>query len=360
MKVKRVRFPSLVILGVAVLMYIPAMTAGWFYTGALQRQALRFEEADLRYRGDLVGSLSMRRLHTLWQTVSTYAKETNLDSVQAARQRCDILAEVDERIAWLGIADAQGRVVAASRGMAEGLDVSDRQWFRRGLVGPYAGDVREAPLLEKYLPKSDGPRRFIDFAAPLRGPDGTVIGVVGMLVRWDWMREQLEGMSTRHAEVLLISKDRRVLFGPAALEGTRLEIGAAVVGSQAGSVLRSERWPDGRTYMTAAVPVGSYRDVPPFGWSVIVRQELDEASAPLRELTRTFWSVSLLAGVSSLLALWFFVKWLEKPIIRQTAFAVSLSEENADSPPYEETRFQEAADLSAALVRLQTRLRSGK
>ena len=60
---------------------------------------------------------------------------------------------------WLGVADAQGVVRAATNNMLLGQNVEERPWFRAGLQAPYVGDAHPAKLQESLLPpnKSGAP-----------------------------------------------------------------------------------------------------------------------------------------------------------------------------------------------------------
>lgn len=353
----RVSFRNIIFFGGAVLMFVPALMAGWFYTGALKEETERILADNLRSRGELSTAMLARRLHAAWYQVNTYARAVNVNAPQEVQRDFNATVQLDERISWIGMTDVQGRIVAASRGMLEGVEVSQQPWFRRGLTGPFAGDVHEAAQLAKLLTGGDEPIRFINFSAPIQGADGAVKGVVGVYIRWDWVRDQLVGMSRKNTEIFLVSRAGAVLFGPPDLEGQSLGIGSAIIAGQGRTVVRAETWPDGRDYMTAVIPALRYRDLPNFGWSIIVRESLDVALGPTRELTRSFWMILGSAGLLSLGLLSLASGWLATPLRRQINYAASLAEGSAKGPPYEETRYQEAAELSAALVRLQSQMR---
>ncbi|MHA0111035.1 hypothetical protein ACXYUI_28445, partial [Klebsiella pneumoniae] len=53
--------------------------------------------------------------------------------------------------AWIGFADADGRVVASSGGLLEGKSVAARPWFKQGLDRMAVGDVHEAVMLSSLL-----------------------------------------------------------------------------------------------------------------------------------------------------------------------------------------------------------------
>src|SRR5947208_20371 len=78
---------------------------------------------------------------------------------------------------WLGVTNANGRIVAATDSRSVGSDWSGRPWFRA--VRQQGGvDVQDAQVLEE----SDG-IQVVAFTAPIPGPKGTFHGVVTALVR---------------------------------------------------------------------------------------------------------------------------------------------------------------------------------
>lgn len=145
--------------------------------------------------------------------------------------RLDTAKALNSRLAWMGIAAPDGRVLAATNNLLEGQDVSARPWFRAGLQGAFAGDVHEAQLLARHLPRAaDGePLRLIDFSGPLRRPDGSVAAVLGSHVDWAWVRDLVRAApGPTGAEALLISREGIVLVGPAGLEGRQLRLRATL------------------------------------------------------------------------------------------------------------------------------------
>ncbi|MGY3622434.1 hypothetical protein [Bradyrhizobium sp. USDA 10063] len=66
-------------------------------------------------------------------------------------------------------------------------------------------------------------------------------------------------------EVLLLSRDRTVLFGPPDLVNKPLNVGSAQAANRVTSAFLSERWPDGKDYFTNVVPTVGFADLPSFG-----------------------------------------------------------------------------------------------
>ena len=201
--------------------------------------------------------------------------------------------------AWLGATGGDGHVLAATGTLLEGADVSERPWYRNARAGTFVGDVHDAVMLAKLLP---GPgqevQRFVDLSFPLT--DGS--GVLGAHLSWQWARELERSViapASVHREVQAIIVDRqgKVLLGPPGLQAKSLPL----PGKDAG--YRVERWQDGVDYLVGYAPTRGHAAYPGLGWTVLVRQRVDTAWAPVRALQeRAWWMGVAMAAIFSLLA----------------------------------------------------------
>lgn len=178
---------------------------------------------------------------------------------------------VRQEFAWMGVVDPQGKVIQAVDGLLQGQSVAQRPWFIAARSGVYAGDLHEALLLEKMLPKPpDGePLRFIDFAAPIRNLRGDLVGVVGAHIHWRWVAQTVQlafDQSTQDngAEILIINKEGVVLY-PQKL-AQRFLLPAELRSSGPGRRYTQVRWDDDQDYLTSVVAVNS-RTSQHLGWS---------------------------------------------------------------------------------------------
>lgn len=354
----RLSLRTMVFCGGALLMLLPAVIAGTLYTGALQRRAETLLVERLTARGELSASLLTRRLNQLWQEVSTLAGIVDIDSPAEAREKLDLISRLDARYSWIGVTDVAGTVLSATAGMLEGQSVAERPWFRRGLREPTAVDVHQAQMLAKLMPASTEPYNFIDFAAPIQRSNA-VLGVVGAHLDWRWVVDNLNGLQAPGIDLLLLSRDRVVLYGPPSLIGKPLDIGIAQAANRVTSAVLDERWPDGKDYITVGVPTVAYGNLPGFGWTLLVRQNLDAALATTRELVRTFWLMLGAGAIVALILLFLGAHWITTPLRRLAESAETVVAEGEQKAPYTETRYAEAARLSHALVRLQARFLRG-
>lgn len=264
-----------------------------------------------------------------------------------------------QHYAWIGVTDADGTVLAATGGLLETRDVSQRPWFKEARSAPFVGDVHEAVLLASLLPGLTGsePPRFVDVAAPIVRGDRK-IGVLGAHLSWKWAEERRQNVlkpveAERRVDVLIVDRDGNPLLGPLGRADARLPQSRI-----APLLLRghgTETWNDGQDYLTAAVRASGHRDYAGLGWTVLVRQPIDTALAPARQLQWQIVGIGLLgAGLFGLFG-WWLAGRLTAPLRDVARQAQALAVEGwpgvGDGRPR-----NEIAQLSTSLGTLMSRL----
>jgi hypothetical protein len=344
-----------VFLGGATLIVVTALAAAILYSASLQRRGEELAIEQLRTRGELSANLLARQIYGVWIGVSLLAAIIDPADVAEARRQIQFASQLEQRYAWLGVADPGGKVIASKDGMLEGRNVADLRWFRQGLGAATAVDEQESDALKRLLQTASGPQRFIAMSAPLMH-DGAPAGVIGAQIDWKWVIESVAALASRNIDLVLVSREGIVLFGPPDLVGKRLTIGSAQAASRGASVALIERWPDGKDYFTVTIPTVGYADLPSFGWSLLIRENAVAAMAPTRQLIHSFWS-NLAGGVFSILVLLnFAAKWVAMPLRRLAQAAEIMVTDPFSGIPARETRYDEATRLRDALVRLQSKL----
>ncbi|WP_316190657.1 hypothetical protein [Bradyrhizobium sp. SZCCHNS2096] len=352
---RRWSLQTAVFLGGATLIVVTALAAAVLYSASLQRRGEELAIEQLRTRGELSASLLARQMYSMWIDVSRLAAVIDPADIPEARRQIQFVSQLEQRYAWLGIADPGGKVIASKDGMAEGRSVADLRWFRQGLGAPTAVDDHESEALERLLQTASGPYRFIAMSAPLMH-DGAPAGVIGAQIDWKWVIESVAALASRNIDLVLLSRDGIVLFGAPDLVGKPLTIGSAQAASRGASVALIERWPDGKDYFTVTIPTVGYADLPSFGWSLLIRQDAVAAMAPTRELVRSFW-FNVAGGVFSILVLLnFAAQWVVTPLRRLAHAAEAMVKDPFSGMLARETRYDEATRLRDALVRLQSKL----
>ena len=224
--------------------------------------------------------------------------------------------------AWIGYADHNGKVVHATGGLLEGVDVSGQAWFRAGLKEPAVGDVHQSEFLAAALSRrSETAPLYLYIAAPVVNASGDTIGVIGAHLDWSWVnevRDSLFGITPagRTEQVLVLTGAGVVLLGPPELTGSLLTLKSVQAAMTGANRFASEEWPDGGRYVTGYARSDGYRNFTGLGWIVLVRQDADVALAPARQLQRQtiIWGFGL-AGLAACAA-WMLSGQIAAPLLR--------------------------------------------
>ncbi|SOD98544.1 cache domain-containing protein [Caenispirillum bisanense] len=310
-------------------------------------------------RGQGLALVLMRALHQTWTDLQAIGSDYSTLPPDELATRLTALTEGERWVAWAGYAGLDGRVRAASGGLLDGADVAGRPWFRQGLEGPFAGNPHEAKLLAPLLPaNADGsPVRLLDLAVPVTNDRRQVVGVVGAHVGLAEVAEFVrETAAALDIDAFMITGDGAVVIassGPAEATIDTASIRAAMAGARRPFV---ETWPDGAAYMTYVLPKLTYKDLPPFDWSLVVRIPVSALASRSETMLQVMGIAALVASlVAAGLALWY-ARSVGGPLqsLAESAVAISRGE---DVYPAESRRTREAAILSGALASLQRQLR---
>lgn len=124
-----------------------------------------------------------------------------------------------EYYAWIGFANTEGIVEVATGKLLEGEKVNERPWFIEGLKSIFIGDVHEAKLLARKLPPlpSGEPLRFMDVSIPVYSEQGSLTGVLGAHLSWNWIEDVEDSLvenipNDQQIQILIIANDGLILF----------------------------------------------------------------------------------------------------------------------------------------------------
>nr|WP_244535016.1 sensor histidine kinase [Methylobacterium sp. UNC300MFChir4.1] len=265
----------------------------------------------------------------------------------------------------IGLIDADGRFSVTSTGALEGADVSGRDYFRGGRAGPYVGDVHPAKLLEALMPPDEAaaraasrePLRLLDVAAPVRAPNGRVLGVLAAHLDWTWARDMariLEAGLRGHrqgAEILILSRDGTVLLGPPALQGAPLPRSVLAGGRPLDpeGTSRVGPWPDGAAYLSARASTAGHRDYPGLGWQVVVRQTADRALTSVAALRGGILAAGSAVALAAALLAWLLAGLIARPLLDLAAAAETLGRDQP-LPTLPRSLVREGATIADALA----------
>lgn len=251
------------------------------------------------------------RYREVWLMTQRVDLRTKPAGKDVRRDILNALQQTYSHYAWIGLTDTNGKVLVSSQGMLEGADVSQRPWFQNARKGIYLGDVHEARLLANMLPNPGGdPMRFVDVAFPYLGTNGQAKGVLGVHLSWQWAKEIEQSViepiaSRRKVEMLIVGTDGNILLGPPDLQGKKISVGSFKAAQyKVGGGYMIENWPDNRKYLVGFSKSMGYSTYPGLGWTVLVRQNVDDAFLPVKRIqNRVLWSGIALAALFSLLGL---------------------------------------------------------
>ncbi|GAC1537334.1 MAG: hypothetical protein NVS2B4_17540 [Ramlibacter sp.] len=302
-----------------------------------------------------------RAMFERYREARLLAQRLALADVPAMRLEIDALQRTYPNYAWIGYVEPGGRVLAGSGGVLVGADVSARPWFGGSLKGRHVGDVHEAVVLAKLLPNPQGePMRFVDLAFPVERSGQASPSVLGMHLSWQWAREIEKAIFSslapgRKVQALIVSRGGTVLLGPPGMQEQVLKVPSVTAADQ-GAGFTIERWPDGRNYLVGYSHDKGYQDYPGLGWRVLVRQEVETAFAPVRQLQLYLlaWGLGV-ALIFSLLG-WLAARAVTRPLNQLAADAREL-EAGGRLRPVQTESYREVAELGGALRSLLRNVR---
>ncbi len=314
-------------------------------------------ETAVRIRSQALGAFLTRSLYEEWGRIERSAASIrDLRDFDALQQRVDSMGSTDEKLSWLGVAAADGTVLASSRGMLRGENVAQRPWFQQGLVAPFAGDVHEAVLLARLMQsEGDEPLRFVDFSAPIRNADGEVIGVLGAHVNWRWVRTLVEeAAQLLELDVFIVNREGTIVLSTAAFDERTADMNSILAARRGVRAVFEETWPDGLEYQSFTVPDLTYASLPSFGWSLVARLDPTVLSGPQKRFQTQLVLGAVLATVCIATAFALISGGIIRPL-RRIAGAL-LAQVKGEPTDYvrEHRRFKEVQTLSEVLARLQS------
>ncbi len=248
---------------------------------------------------------------------------------------------------WIGVADPQGHLLAATGGQDVGSDIfsrmSSQDNTRANADAPARVFVPSGGLQVHKIGLGQD-QLVMDLVHVMQGPDGAVSGLIVAQISWNLVKEIEHSVLTSDEdgelsrEAYLISAHDEVLLGPPGSFGSRLSlpvIGRARAGFEGSA---AETWPDGQLYLTAAAFAagdGSYSGSGPHAlrWTVLVREQIDSALAPAYQLRDAILTIGAILALAFAVIGWFLASWITRPMAQIALAAERLRQgENIELP----------------------------
>ena len=191
---------------VCALMLVIAAVTGFFTMraarGAIQQEIGQLYAGHAQRLIDTIDANLAGRRQWVAITGRLIALDTTTQPFQVRPGLLDDLRAALPEIEWAGVAEVDGRVIAATDNVLLGQYVAQRPWFTQGFNGPSIGDVHSGVWLDMHLPRviESEPRRFVDLSAPVLDAKGEIKAILGVALGWSWievLRRNAATMSAR-------------------------------------------------------------------------------------------------------------------------------------------------------------------
>lgn len=282
----------------------------WLAGSRLQQELVKTQGAafdSLAFQlADKLDRALYERYRSLQHAASLDALRRNDPSPSERRRLLESLLESSPDFAWIGYADATGRILNATGGLFENTDAALRPWFRGARNQPFLGGLRENPDLARVVPagpEGEASSRFLDLAVPVQAADGRFNGVLASQVRWGWTRDvQLsvvpEPLARDRVAATVYGAEGEVLLDSGALGWSNPPAAPDVGATRRVHGWMIEHTPEGATFLTGFARSRGFREYRGLGWVAIVRQPLSQVQAPVAALRQTLarWAFALVAA----------------------------------------------------------------
>lgn len=282
------------------------------------------------------------------------------DNPAELRHALEQLQSTFTDLAWIGFADVDGTVLAATGGLLEGKSVASRPWFQEGLKQIAISDVHEATLLAQLLGQRENgePYRFVDLAFPIRDVSGKLLGVLGGHLNWDWASQLIADVEANDGNtdtrLSIIDKNGVALIGPN--KGT-----TRFSGEQFAGILKARKGafteiPDGERVLTAFYVGTGHREYQGLNWIVTASQPTAVALAAAISSARIilgFGVITALIGLALAVAI---SRRVARPIIAITQEADRIGRASGPTMLARQSGSVEVVQLTRALRSLLRRI----
>ena len=306
-----------VALSVAIALVATAWLGAMARNTVLQQHARQLTLTVDQFAAELDLALSSR-LQAVRAAAAMLRTEVGADPARALRAVLDDLQSAYPELEWIGLANSDGTVVAATAGLLEGSSVASRPWFSQGSRRPWIGDSGAAVALDEKLPPVSGAesRRVALLTVPVVGSHGRAIGVLGAHLSWAWIRSYARGLhETLHlqneVQAMVVDRESRVLFGPEALEGRPWNstpvpdaslthtVRADASDSAHATATAFERLEDGRVVLVSRMDAPLGGALHTLGWRVQLVEPSERAYQRANALWLQILAASLALGASA-------------------------------------------------------------
>lgn len=277
-------------------------------TGRLCRRSLEAStgmmfEALAAQMSDKLDRTLYERYRTLHLAADLPVLRTPESTAADRRRLIESVQIASPDFAWIGWADAQGRIVASTHRLFEGADASRRPWFLGAREFPHVGGLHEMPELTRALPAAEdgvSPTRFLDLAVPVLDADGRFAGVLAAHLHWKWTQGVQASVVPESAlrdriGVTVYGATGDVLLDSGVSGWTQPPDPPALGEGRRHRGHLAEATTGGSNYLSGYMYSRGFRDYRGLNWLTVVRQPAERVFAGVVSLERSIllWGGSL-------------------------------------------------------------------
>ncbi|RVV96599.1 hypothetical protein EKE94_17910 [Mesobaculum littorinae] len=348
------RFPRLstALLASAIVAFVVALVVVSLpirnHVGAFERNV---QSEGVMRAGHALELAVSKTLEREWGSLEAVAGQVDISTSESAGNFVEAVPRATAAIAWVGIAKANGRLLAGTGGEGKGTSVRNLAWFRDGMNGGTVGDVYVPEAMRNVPGQSRG---LIDLSTPIRDSFGNAVGVVVYSMKVDWVTDYM-AQAARELDVDIVVRDTggREIFELNELIDDPIAPEILNLSATGHDLTRF----DG-SHVTGVFPNMLQGAMPPFGWDLIVRVPAHEGQTSLTAfMTKMSLAIASLFLALALATVFYAVHFL-RPISELSRVASAIADGEEVYPPARHSS-RESATLSSALVRIQSRLMEG-
>ena len=357
-----------------VFLLIPLVVAIYLIYGIVQKEGAKLvvqQKSDLlslivRNMSDSFDTLMSNRAREIQTIASSFIIQNPQISLKQKKALLEKMKKSYSHYAWMGMTDTNGNIIVGTDNLLVGKNVKKRSWFIKGAKGLHMGDVHDAFLLAKIIPKpkwDDLPLRLVDISTPIYDLNGNFIGVLCGHLGWDWAFEIrnriVEKLDNKNIDILVLKHDSSLLLGSSKLPSASVDLKeqkSYLLSQKEPYGVAKEKWPDTKELYLTAFSNNNPQKTDSIKWIIIARENMNHIQDQINSMKNKILIVSIILGLFLVFFVVYIVNRLIYPIETIARFAQKIlhGKEDVQLPLF--TNNQEANILSMTLNKLIQKL----
>jgi diguanylate cyclase (GGDEF)-like protein/PAS domain S-box-containing protein len=358
-----------------LFLLIPLVICAYFISTYAQKEGVELiikQKENLlslivRNISDSFDELMGDRAREIQMIASSYIVTNKQISLKEKQALFEKMKKSYKHYAWIGMTDTKGNIIAGTNNLLVGKNVAKRSWFIHGSKGLHMGDVHDAFLLAKIMPKpkwDDLPLRLVDISVPIYSNDGEFLGVICGHLGWDWafeIRSKIkQKLDDKNIDILVLKSDSSLLLGNSKIPSHSIDLSTQqsyILSKNKQFGVVKEIWPDTNEMYLSAFAHNNPKNTDNIKWIIIARENLKFIQEQIDTLKNKILLTFLVFSFALILFVGYIINHLLNPIINIAKKADEIGDGNDKIILPTFNNNQEANILSKTLNSLIAKLR---